>query len=217
MKKSKNIIMEENCCFIHLLLNIETKYFNNSKYLLFSNFLNLYPKSLLSLLHECTSFSSNNTPSTSNEFLNLYDTNKNLNLSIKEILEITTLSKNNYIKLNTFLSDFELLFKDIKINKETFIHKLNSNKIIHVLSRALGIDKENLMNKIKEKIDINVIDKDDKDDKDENEKRAYFNNENFSCLFIGINKKKNEINSENIFNKQNHSHLSHDYRLSDNF
>ena len=208
LKKSKKSITEEYCCFIHLLLSIEKQYFNDSKHLLFSNFLSLYPKSLLSFLHECTNFI-NNIPASSNEFLNLYDTNKNLNLSIKEILDITTLPKNDYIKLSTFLSDFEILFKDIKINKEIFVHKLSSNKIIHVLSRSLGIDKENLMNKIKEKIDYNFIEdkndenKEDEDNRDDNiNNRFYFNNDNFSRLFIGYNKKKNEIiNTDNIFNK----------------
>ena len=155
LKNSEKISLKEFCCFVHLLLNIEKKYFNNTKNLLFFHFLNLYPKSLLSLLHECTNFN-NNIPSTSNEFLNLYNTNKNLNLSMKEVLGITTIPQNNYIKFDTFLSDFEILFKDVKIDPEIFLNKLNSNKVIHILSRNFGIDKEFLKNKIKEKIEQNA-------------------------------------------------------------
>ena len=217
LKKSKKTFLKEHCCFVHLLLNIEKQHFNNSKYLLFSHFLNLYPKSLLSLLHECTNFESN-IPSSSNEFLNLYDTNKNLNLSIKEVLDITTIPENKYTKFDTFLSDFEILFKDIKINPEIYLHKLNSNKVIHVLSRAFGVDKEFFKNKIKEKIRIL---KDNKNKtkfnnsendylNEENGNNYNFKNDNISSLFIGYNKNRNEMN-ENMFNKQNNSNLKHNY------
>ena len=222
IKTSKKKVFQEYCCFVHLLLTIEKKYFNNSKYLLFSNFLNLYPKSLLTLLHECTNFDIN-IPSSSNEFLNLYDTNKNLNLSIKEILDITTIPENDFIKLDTFLSDFEILFKDIKINPNIFLKKLNSNKVIHVLSRAFGLDKEQLKNKIREKIgeeffDINnnnnnnsnknesenVFDVDEKDfSNEENGNKFNLNNNKLSSLLIGFNpKNKNKKDfDDNTLNK----------------
>ena len=201
LKNSSANIFKEQCCFIHLLLNIEKQYFNDSKYLLFSNFLNLYPKSLLSLLHECTNFT-NNTVSASNEFLNLYDTNKNLNLSIKEILDITTIPEKDYIKFDTFLSDFEILSKDIKTNPEIYLRKLNSNKVIHVLSRAFGLDKEIFRNKIKEKIGINFLEMNLDDNKEiekdnsfkENEYKFNFNINNNSSLLIGFNNKKRNIN-----------------------
>ena len=215
IKTSKKKVLQEHCCFVHLLLNIEKQYFNNSKYLLFSNFLNLYPKSLLTLLHECTNFESN-IPSSSNEFLNLYDTNKNLNLSIKEILDITTIPENEYIKFDTFLSDFEILFKHIKINPDIFLKKLNSNKVIHILSRSFGLDKELFKNKIREKMsghyfDANhrnegndLLDKDEKDfSNEENGNKFNFKNDNISSLFIGYNqnnKNRKEI-SDNLFNK----------------
>ena len=219
IKTSKKKVFQEYCCFVHLLLTIEKKYFNNNKYLLFSNFLNLYPKSLLTLLHECTNFDIN-IPSSSNEFLNLYDTNKNLNLSIKEILDITTIPENDFIKLDTFLSDFEILFKDIKINPNIFLKKLNSNKVIHVLSRAFGLDKEQLKNKIREKIgeeffDINnnnsnknesenIFDIDEKDfSNEENGNKFNLNNNKLSSLFIGFNpknKNKKDID-DNTLNK----------------
>ena len=75
---------------------------------------------------------------------------------MKEVLGITTIPQNNYIKFDTFLSDFEILFKDVKIDPEIFLNKLNSNKVIHILSRNFGIDKEFLKNKIKEKIEQNA-------------------------------------------------------------
>ena len=75
---------------------------------------------------------------------------------MKEVLDITTIPQNNYIKFDTFLSDFEILFKDVKIDPEIFLNKLNSNKVIHILSRNFGIDKEFLKNKIKEKIEQNA-------------------------------------------------------------
>jgi hypothetical protein len=219
LKTNKKNISKDHCCFAHLLLNIEKTYFNNQKYLLFSNFLNLYPKSLLSLLHECTNFKNNNV-SSSNEFLNLYDTNKNLNLSMKEILDITTTPENTFIKFETFLSDFEILFKDIKINPEIYLRKLNSNKVIHVLSRTFGLDKEIFRNKLREKIgmnlkELNINDNNDKYDineNDENGNKFNLNNNNndITSLFIGYNKRKKEGN-DNIFNKQNHSNLIHNY------
>ena len=217
IKTSHKKVFQEYCCFVHLLLTIEKKYFNTTKYLLFSNFLNLYPKSLLTLLHECTNFDIN-IPSSSNEFLNLYDTNKNLNLSIKEILDITTIPENDFIKLDTFLSDFEMLFKDIKINPDIFLRKLNSNKVIHVLSRAFGLDKEHLKNKIRKKIgdeffninnnnkteNENIYDIDEKDfSNEENRNKFNFNNDKLSSLFIGFNQKnKNRKDiDDNILNK----------------
>ena len=146
--------IKNKCCLAHLLLDIEEEKLNGNKYLLFSHFLILYPKSLLSFLHECTSFD-NIIPSPSNEFLNLYDTNKNLNLSIKEILEITILPKNEYMELETFLKYFEDLYKNIKEKKDDYIRLLKKNKVIHTLSRCFNIDKEIFLNQIIKKIDIN--------------------------------------------------------------
>ena len=151
---------------------------------------------------------------------NLYDTNKNLNLSIKEILDITTIPENDFIKLDTFLSDFEILFKDIKINPNIFLKKLNSNKVIHVLSRAFGLDKEHLKNKIREKIgeeffeinnnnnnkneSENIFDIDEKDfSNEENGNKFNLNNNKLSSLFIGFNpknKNKKDID-DNTLNK----------------
>ena len=222
LKNSKRNILKEHCCFVHLLLNIEKKYFNGSKYLLFSNFLNLYPKCLLSLLHECTNFKNNNV-SSSNEFLNLYDTDKNLNLAIKEVLDITTIPENDFFKFDTFLNDFEVLFKDIKINPEIYLKKLNSNKVIHVLSRAFGLDREVFRNKLKEKIGMNLkelinngakdkydINEDENLKNKENGNKFNLYNDNISSLFVGYNRKKEEIN-DNLFNKKNHSNLTHNY------
>ena len=90
----------------------------------------------------------NEIPSSASEFLNLYDTDKNLNLSFKEILGITNLSINKYIHLEDFLNNFEFKCEKINlnINKEDYINKLNSYKIFHILSRVFGIEKEYFYN-----------------------------------------------------------------------
>ena len=221
---NKNInITDKKCCLAHLLLDIEKQKLNGNEYLLFSHFLNLYPKCLLSFLHECTSFN-NNIPSSSNEFLNLYDTNKNLNLSIKEILEITNLPKNEYIKFDVFLNDFGILYKDIRINNDDYIRKLNSNKVTHVLSRAFGMDKDKFLNYIGQKIQKSNYDNyiNNNDINLYKEKLLYEDKKNncdinLSSLFIGYNKKKdNGINSNNIFNKKNNRQM-HNYHSSENY
>ena len=230
INKNNNYTEKKSCCLTHLLLEIEKQKLDGKEYLLFSHFLNLYPKSLLTFLHECTSFR-NNIPSSSNEFLNLYDTSKNLNLSIKEILEITTLPKNDYKKLDSFLSEFEILYKDISINTNDYIRKLNSNKVIQVLSRAFCLDKEKFMNLLFEKIrdkDNNlkkVKDNNIKKYKDKNKfkEKNFFEDNNTSNMdyfssFIRNNKNNNNNNnSNNIINKQNYLHQLQNYRSSENY
>ena len=221
INKDNNYI-EKNCCLAHLLLDSE-KQLKGNEYLLFSHFLNLYPKSLLSFLHECTNFK-NIKPSSSNEFLNLYDTNKNLNLSMKEILEITTLPKNEYIGIEDFLNNFKKLYKDANINSNDFIRKLNYNKVISVLSRSFDIDKEKFLNQI-----IKIIEEDSNYINDYNEKNKFkeknffedknnFHFENVNPIFKGYNKAKyNNDNSNIIFNQQNKLHKLHNYRSSCNY
>ena len=222
---NKNISFpEQKCCLAHLLLDIEKQNLNGNDYLLLSHFLNLYPKSLLSFLHECTSFKGEK-PSSSNEFLNLYDTNRNLNLSIKEILEITVLPKNEYIKFDVFLSDFEILYKDIKINADDYIRKLNCNKVIQVLSRAFNIDKEIIINKISEKIEDKDNYANDYNEKSKIKEKNFIedmnnlNSDNYCSIFVNYNKKKdNRIFSNNIFNKKNRVvPQMHNYRSSENY
>ena len=220
--KNNNLnFTDKKCCLVHLLLDFEKRQLKGSEYLLFSHFLNLYPKSLLSFLHENTNFK-NIIPSSSNEFLNLYDTNKNLNLSIKEVLEITTLPKNEFISFENFLKEFEILFKDRKINNSDYIRKLNSNKVIQVLSRAFGMDKEKIMNNMMNKIEDNDNNNNDSDKNRFKEKNFFedknnLNFDNFSSYIIGNkNTNNNNININNIFNKQNIYKL-HNYRSSENY
>ena len=186
----------KKCCFVHLLLDNENQRLNGKDYLLFSQFLNLYPKSLLDFLHKCTNFE-NEIPSSASEFLNLYDTNKNLNLSFKEILGITNLIENKYIQLADFLNTFGFKCEkmNLNINKEEYIRKLNSYKIFHILSRVFGIDKENFYNKFIKKIEkINYCIKNK--EKNEMEKKGFYedinNNNNYSELFIGYNTKRDD-------------------------
>ena len=220
--KNNNLnFTDKKCCLVHLLLDFEKRQLKGSEYLLFSHFLNLYPKSLLSFLHENTNFK-NIIPSSSNEFLNLYDTNKNLNLSIKEVLEITTLPKNEFKSFENFLKEFEILFKDRKINNSDYIRKLNSNKVIQVLSRAFGMDKEKIMNNMMNKIEDNDNNNNDSDKNRFKEKNFFedknnLNFDNFSSYIIGNkNTNNNNININNIFNKQNIYKL-HNYRSSENY
>ena len=186
----------KKCCFVHLLLDNENQRLNGKDYLLFSQFLNLYPKSLLDFLHKCTNFE-NEIPSSASEFLNLYDTDKNLNLSFKEILGITNLIENKYIQLEDFLNTFGFKCEkmNLNINKEEYIRKLNSYKIFHILSRVFGIDKENFYNKFIKKIEkINYCIKNK--EKNEMEKKGFYedinNNNNYSELFIGYNTKRDD-------------------------
>ena len=186
----------KKCCFVHLLLDNENQRLNGKDYLLFSQFLNLYPKSLLDFLHKCTNFE-NEIPSSASEFLNLYDTDKNLNLSFKEILGITNLIENKYIQLADFLNTFGFKCEkmNLNINKEEYIRKLNSYKIFHILSRVFGIDKENFYNKFIKKIEkINYCIKNK--EKNEMKKKGFYedinNNNNYSELFIGYNTKRDD-------------------------
>ena len=219
---NQNIFLDKKCCLAHLLLDIEKQKLNGNDYLLLSHFLKLYPKSLLSFLHECTSFN-NDIPTSSNEFLNLYDTNRNLNLSMKEILEITVLPENNYIKFDVFLSDFEMLYKDIKINSDDYISKLNLNKVIQVLSRAFGVDRDIIINKISEKIEDNdnyinnYKEKNKLKEKNFIEDMNNANGDNYSSIFVNYKKKENILNSNNFYNKQNNLPHMHNYRSSENY
>ena len=200
LKKVKNNTNNNSslkkCCFIHLLLDNESQRLNGKDYLLFSQFLNLYPKSLLDFLHKCTSFE-NEIPSSASEFLNLYDTDKNLNLSFKEILGITNLTENKYIQLEDFLNNFEFKCEkmNLNINKEEYIRKLNSYKIFHILSRVFGIDKEYFYNKFNKKIEkINYCIKNK--EKNKMKEKGFYedinNNNNYSELFIGYTSKRDD-------------------------
>ena len=148
---SNNLTERNGCCLVHLLLNIEeNEKLNRGDFLLLAHFLDLYPGCLISFLHECTSFNGI-VPSSSNEFLNLYDTSKNLNITIKEIFEIMVLPSNSYITLDEFLRKFENLYKNIQLNSNEFSRILYSKKIINILSRTFNIGKEKLMNYIKQR------------------------------------------------------------------
>jgi hypothetical protein len=224
-----NLENKNNCCFVHLLLDNENERLNGNEFLLFSHFLKLYPPSLLTFLHECTSFG-DNIPSPSSEFLNLYNTNRDINLTIKEILEITNLPKNEYIKFDKFLSQLEIIYKDQDINYVDFMRKMNHNKAINVLSRSFNMDKDIFLSQINKKIDNNYYSKNNKQNINLNEKENNDNANNFNCnnncslfnyssLFIGHNKKKNNpknINNNNLGRLKNPKQM-YNYRSSENY
>ena len=123
-----------------------------------------------------------------------------------------------------------MLYKDIKINYDDYIRKLNTNKVIQVLSRAFGIEKEKFLNSLSQKIennnndvnDVNNYDSNVNKDKDDEIFKEIINNnnnyENISSLFVGYNKKKDNDNiSNNIFNKKNDLRKLSNYRSSDNY
>ena len=189
----------------------------------------LYPPSLLNFLHECTSFR-DIAPSPSSDFLNIYDTNRDINLSIKEILEITNLPTNEYIKFDKFLNQFEIIYKELDINYDDFMRKMSHNKAINVLSRSFNMDKEIFLSQINKKIDNKCYSKNNKQtsnikekDNNDNVNNLICNNNcspfNYSSLFIGYNNKKN--NSKNINNNCNLGRLNnpkhmHNYHSNEN-
>ena len=225
-----NLDIKNNCCFAHLLLDNENERLNGKEFLLFSHFLKLYPPSLLKFLHECTSFG-DNTPSPASEFLNLYDTNRDINLTIKEILDITNLPKNEYIKFDKFLNQFEILYKDLDIKYDDFIRKINHNRAINVLSRSFNMDKDTFLSQINKKINYNCHPKNNKQsinikEKDYNDNENNFNCNNYcspfnySALFIGYNKKKNiskNINNNSNLGRLNNPKQMYNYRSSENY
>lgn len=213
---NKSFLNKNNnkCCFVHLLLDNENERLNGNDFLLFSHFLKLYPPSLLTFLHECTSFGER-IPSSASEFLNLYDTNRDINITIKEILEITNLPKNEYMKFDKFLNQLEILYKDININSDEFIRKMNHNKTVNVLSRAFNMDKDTFLSQIIKKMDSNCYSNNNKQNvniKDYNVNVNNFNCNNncspfnYSSLFIGHNEIKN--NSKNINNNSKKGRLN---------
>ena len=136
----------KKCCLIHTLLTIELLFCDKKEDLLLSNFLELYPKILIQFLHECTDFNGKNTNATferlykQNEKKNIDD--KNSKVQIKELLKIVELPKNNYCRLDKFLQNFEILYKNFNINPDTFNYSLKKKKIISNLSRGFQIKKE---------------------------------------------------------------------------
>ncbi len=139
-KKNKEL---KKCCLIHTLLTIEILFCDKKEDLLISNFLELYPKSLIQFLHECTDFKGKNANQSYERLIQKKD-NNNTKINIKELLKIIELPKNDYCKLTEFLRNFEILYKNFIINSDTFKNFLKKKKIISCLSRTFNIKKEKL-------------------------------------------------------------------------
>ena len=135
----------KKCCLIHTLITIEILFCDKKEDLLLSNFLELYPKTLIQLLHECTDFKGKNINQTFERLIQSkvkYDSK----IQMKELLKLVELPNNNYCKLSDFLRNFEILYKNFNINFYYFNNCLKKKKIISCLSRTFNIKKEELVN-----------------------------------------------------------------------
>ena len=134
----------KKCCLVHTLLTIEILFADKKRDLLLSNFLELYPKTLIQFLHECTDFKGKNSYQSYERLIKIKD-NYNTKIAIKELLKIIELPKNNYCKLSEFLMNFEILYKNFNINSDSFKNSLKRKKIISLLSRTFNIKKEKFL------------------------------------------------------------------------
>ena len=139
----------KKCCLVHTLLTIEITFCNKKEDLLLSNFLELYPKTLIHFLHECTDFNGKDINMSYERLIQKYEKNNlienNSKLQIKELLKLVELPNNNYTTFDNFLQDFEILYKNMNINSDEFNNLLKRKKIISSLSRAFNIKKQDLL------------------------------------------------------------------------
>ena len=145
---NKNNKTLKKCCLIHTLLENEILYCKKKEDLLFSNFLKLYPKTIIEFLHECTDFNGKNKDIA---FEKLIQKKENFindccsKLEIKELIRFVELPHNQYISFKKFLQDFELLYNNLNLNPDIFNYSLKKKKIISCLSRVFNIRKEELV------------------------------------------------------------------------
>ena len=159
INKSNQIKLLKKCCLLHTILNIESNLFKDKKYLLLSDFISLYPESVTDFIHICTKFNFSNDFNIiyKHEFLNMYDANNNIEVYTKELLKIVTFDSKyqNIISYELFLTKFEKLYKQLKINYYIFDKVFRHKKIINNLIRAFNINKsidlEQLLNIIEPK------------------------------------------------------------------
>ena len=146
----------QKCCLVHLLLDIEKKFFNSKKDLLFSSFLKLYPVSLIYFIHECSLFENNEinfSTLMNQDLMNIYEISEKISVSKRELIKIVSIEEENkFCKLENFLKKFRMIYKNLNIDPGLFNKKLQDRKIISNLSRAFNVDKRVLINKI-----INII------------------------------------------------------------
>ena len=139
----------KRCCLVHTLLTNEILFCDKKEDLLFSNFLELYPKTLIQFLHECTEFNGKNINQSFERLIQKRETNnygeQNTKVQVKELLRLIELPKNKYCNFNEFLYNLEILYKNLDINSDMFNYSLKKKKIISSLSRAFKIKKEELL------------------------------------------------------------------------
>jgi hypothetical protein len=150
--KEKNILSFKKCCFVHTLINIESKICDKKNDLLISNFIELYPECVMNFIHICTQFKSvgNLDAIYKHEFLNMYDARNHVDVNFKEILRILNFDSNfnyNQIKYNDFLSKFEIIYKKIDMNQYVF-SKVFKYKILNNIIRAFNLKDKKEVNKL---------------------------------------------------------------------
>ena len=151
-EKEKFILCFKKCCFIHTLINIETKLCDKKNDLLITNFMELYPESVKDFIHICTQFKSMHNLDViyKHEFLNMYDARNHIDVHFKEILKIINFDKNfnyNQIKFDDFLNKFEIIYKKLDINQYVF-NKVFKYKIFNNLIRAFNLKDKKDTNKL---------------------------------------------------------------------
>ena len=136
----------KKCCLLHTLLKIELLFCDKKTDLLFSNFLKPYQKNLQDFIHENTSFKNEHQNILFDNFVINDSTNQTYpGIEIKDLLKIVQLPNNKYFKFKNFLANFEILYKNMKINSMNFNYLLKKNKIISNISKAFNVKKEELV------------------------------------------------------------------------
>ena len=139
----------KKCCLVHTLLTTEIHYCGKKEDLLLSKFLELYPKTLIQFLHDCTSFDGKNANQSFERIMQKREDNtyneQGTKIQIKELLKLIELPKNKFCKFSEFLYNMEILYKNLDIDSDMFNYSLKKKKIISSLSRAFKIKKEELL------------------------------------------------------------------------
>ena len=197
--KGKNYI---KCCLFHSLLFIEENKCNKKNDLLLSSFLYEYDDKFINFIHQCTLFEEiEKYPNI--EFINFHNLiEKRVDLSMRELFKIISLNNNNYISLDNFLNNFQLLFNDMKIEKNYFKVLIHENKVIDIIKRCFNIDKRELKNKI-----YQIVDNNSNEDEDFNKNFANSGN----CFFNASSMKKMENNNNNKIKTINNEHNNMKY------
>lgn len=208
------------CCLIHSLLYIEENKCNKKNDLLLSSFLYEYDDKFINFIHQCTLFEEIiKFPNI--DFINCHPLiEKKLDLSMRELFKIISLTNNNYISLDNFLNNLKLLFNDMKIEKNNFKLLIHENKVIDIIKRCFNIDKRELKSKIYKIIDNNKNEDDDLNQIFANSGNCFFNASSMKKMDNNNINKIRTINNEHNNTKFNKYHenlvIFSNYNISEN-